>query len=65
MKLSRSMGGVSLAKEKSCYELSKTRTLNNAELAEWLRALEDKVNQGTTSAKKSKASISKAEVEKS
>lgn len=50
-------------KEKGFYELSKTRTLSNAELAEWLRALEDKVNQSAATPKKSKASTSKAEVE--
>lgn len=51
-------------KEKSFYDLSKTQTLNNAELAEWLRMLEDKVNQGAASAKKPKASKVRAEVEK-
>ena len=64
MKLIRSTEGVRLAEEKSFYELSKARTLNNAELAEWLRALEDKVNQSPATTKKSKASASKVEVEK-
>ncbi len=31
--------------KKGFYEQSKTRTLDNRELAEWLRTLEDKVTQ--------------------
>ena len=40
-----------MAKEKSFYELSKNRTLNNVELAEWLRSLEDQVKQGAAAKK--------------
>jgi hypothetical protein len=41
-----------LAKEKGFYELSKTQTLTNSQLAEWLRDIEDQVKG--TAAKQSK-----------
>lgn len=31
--------------KKSFYDLSKKRVLNNAEIAEWLREIEDKIKQ--------------------
>ncbi len=34
-----------MAKEKSLYELSKTQTLDNAQLAGWLRDLEDRLKK--------------------
>jgi hypothetical protein len=33
-----------MAKEKGFYEQSKSRTLDNAELAAWLRSIEDRLN---------------------
>jgi hypothetical protein len=38
-------GGSSLAKEKSFYDLSKTQTLDNKQLAEWLRDIEDRLKK--------------------
>ncbi len=37
-----------MAKEKSFYDLSKTRTLDNTELAAWLRSIEDRLNSKGT-----------------
>lgn len=34
-----------MTKEKSFYEQSKTRVLDNSELAAWLREIEDKVKK--------------------
>jgi len=34
-----------MAKEKRFYEQSKSRTLNNNELAAWLRVIEDRLNR--------------------
>jgi len=39
-----------MAKEKSFYEQSKSRTLDNTELAAWLRELEDKLKKQGSSA---------------
>jgi hypothetical protein len=37
-----------MAKEKSLYEQSKSRALDNAELAAWLRSIEDRLNKGAS-----------------
>jgi hypothetical protein len=37
-----------MAKEKSFYNQSKSRTLDNAELATWLRSIEDRLNNKET-----------------
>jgi hypothetical protein len=39
-----------MAKEKSFYDQSKSRTLDNTELAAWLRSIEDRLNSKETTA---------------
>lgn len=49
-----------MANEKDFYAKSKTEVLDNKELAEWLRTLEDQVK--ASSVKKSAAVVKKSEV---